>query len=158
MDDKLVTMQIWDTAGQEKYQSVQRVFYRGTDGCAIVYDITNPASFANVAKWKEEFFNSANLGGVENFPLVLIGNKADLVAERKVPYAKAAQWCKENGGIAYFETSAKTATNVKDAFEDIAKKAAEKQKGRLEIGGISKINTAKLTAPPAYSQQACANC
>lgn len=84
MDDRLVTMQIWDTAGQEKYQSVQRVFYRGTDGCAIVYDITNPLSFQNVAKWKEEFFNSASLSNVESFPLVLIGNKADLAAERKV--------------------------------------------------------------------------
>ena len=131
MDDRLVTMQIWDTAGQEKYQSVQRVFYRGTDGCIITYDITNPASFNDVPKWKEEFFNSANLSGVENFPLILIGNKADLAAERKVPYAKAAKWCEENGGIAYFEASAKTAANVKESFEGIAKRSAEKQKGRL---------------------------
>ena len=84
IDDRLVTMQIWDTAGQEKYQSVQRVFYRGTDGCAIVYDITNPLSFQNVPKWKEEFFNSAGLTNTETFPLILIGNKSDLTTDRKV--------------------------------------------------------------------------
>ncbi len=84
LGDKLVTLQIWDTAGQEKYQSVQRVFYRGTDGCIIVFDLTNPESFNNVVKWKDEFFNAANLGSIENFPLILIGNKADLVTERKV--------------------------------------------------------------------------
>jgi len=84
IDDRLVTMQIWDTAGQEKYQSVQRVFYRGTDGCVIVFDLTNAASFLAVAKWKEEFFNAAGISNVETFPMVLIGNKADLVTERKV--------------------------------------------------------------------------
>ncbi len=84
LDDKLVTMQIWDTAGQEKYQSVQRVFYRGTDGCVIVFDLTNPESFKNVSKWREEFLNAANLSNVDSFPLILVGNKADMLAERKV--------------------------------------------------------------------------
>ena len=49
----------------------------------------------------------------------------------QVTYAKAAQWCKENGGLAYFETSAKTAANVKEAFEEIARKAVANQKGKL---------------------------
>ena len=132
-------MQIWDTAGQEKFQSVQRIFYRGSDACIIVFDITNPASFTNVSKWKEEFINAANLSSPESFPIILIGNKADLATERKVcprfkfqvPYSKGLQWCKDNGGIAYFEVSAKTAANVKEGFEDITKKASDKQKGRL---------------------------
>ena len=132
-------MQIWDTAGQEKYQSVQGVFYRGSDGCVLVYDITNVESFQNLRKWKEEFLNGANVSNPESFPFVLVGNKADIVTERKVlmheqkqvAYVKASQWCKENGGIAYFETSAKTAANVKDAFEDIAKRAVDAQKGKL---------------------------
>eukprot|EP00826_Nyctotherus_ovalis_P042828 TRINITY_DN4469_c0_g3_i2.p1 TRINITY_DN4469_c0_g3~~TRINITY_DN4469_c0_g3_i2.p1 ORF type:complete len:159 (+),score=69.65 TRINITY_DN4469_c0_g3_i2:182-658(+) len=131
VDDQLVTMQIWDTAGQEKYQSVQRVFYRGTDGCIIVYDLTNPASFANVAKWKDEFFNSANLETTTNFPLIIVGNKADLAEGRRVSKEKAMLWCKENGELVHYEASAKTAVNVREAFEAIAKKAAEKQKGRL---------------------------
>ena len=131
IDDQLVTMQIWDTAGQEKYQSIQRIFYKGTDACIIVYDLTNPSTFVNVAKWREEFFNSAGLESTENFPMIIIGNKSDLTTERKVPKEKVAQWCKENGELNNYETSAKTADNVSQAFESIAKKAGEKQKGRL---------------------------
>jgi len=77
-------MQIWDTAGQEKYQSVQGVFYRGSDGCVLVYDITNVESFQSLRKWKEEFLNGANVSNPESFPFVLVGNKADMVTERKV--------------------------------------------------------------------------
>eukprot|EP00826_Nyctotherus_ovalis_P054894 TRINITY_DN723_c0_g1_i10.p1 TRINITY_DN723_c0_g1~~TRINITY_DN723_c0_g1_i10.p1 ORF type:complete len:159 (+),score=46.81 TRINITY_DN723_c0_g1_i10:171-647(+) len=131
LDNQTITMQIWDTAGQEKYQSVQRVFYRGTDGCIIVYDLTNPATFNSVPKWREEFFNSANLENVQDFPMVVVGNKSDLAVERKVMREKTAKWCKENGELDHYETSAKTAINVKEAFESIARKAAQKQKGRL---------------------------
>ncbi len=86
VDDKVVTMQIWDTAGQEKYQSVQGVFYRGSDGCVLVYDITNIESFQSLKKWKEEFLNAANVPDPDTFPFVLVGNKSDMIAERKVSF------------------------------------------------------------------------
>ena len=84
--DKVVTMQIWDTAGQEKYQSVQGVFYRGSDGCVLVYDITNIESFQGLKKWKDEFLSAANITNPDSFPFVLVGNKSDLLAERKVQH------------------------------------------------------------------------
>jgi Ras-related protein Rab-7A len=59
IDDKEFVFQIWDTAGQEKYQSLCYAYYRGCDCCALVYDITNPESFENVAKWKEIFLEHA---------------------------------------------------------------------------------------------------
>lgn len=116
-------MQVWDTAGQEKYQSLQGVFYKGSDACMIVYDITSSSSFNGVSKWKEEFLLHANATNPESFPFVLIGNKSDMESDRKVTAAKATQWCKENGGISYFETSARTALKVKEAFEELAKLA-----------------------------------
>jgi len=82
--DKIVSMQIWDTAGQEKYQSVQGVFYRGSDGCILVYDITSIDSFQSLKRWKEEFINQSNTTNTETFPFVLLGNKSDLASERKV--------------------------------------------------------------------------
>ena len=84
LDDRQVTMQIWDTAGQEKYQSVQGVFYRGADGCILVYDITNIESFQNLKKWKEDFLNAASIVNLDAFPFIVIGNKVDLATERKV--------------------------------------------------------------------------
>ena len=82
--DKLVTMQIWDTAGQEKFQSVQGVFYKGSDACMIVFDITSMTSFQGINKWKEEFLAHANVSNPDTFPFILIGNKSDMQTERKV--------------------------------------------------------------------------
>ncbi len=82
--DRVVTMQIWDTAGQEKYQSVQGIFYKGADACMVVFDITSPSSFKDLHKWKDEFLTQASLSNPDAFPFVILGNKADLQSERKV--------------------------------------------------------------------------
>lgn len=134
MGNKTVSVQIWDTAGQEKYNSLQGLFYRGSDGCIIVFDITNMQSFLQTLKWKEDFEMQCALRDPSRFPFVIIGtcelkgesigNKADLVAERAVPHEKAMAVCKEKG-FGYFETSAKTGENVAEAFESLAKKALE---------------------------------
>ena len=84
MDDKLVSMQVWDTAGQEKYQSVQGIYYRGADACILVCDLTNPDSFVALTRWKEEFLRMAGILDPQSFPFVLLGNKSDILAERKV--------------------------------------------------------------------------
>ena len=88
IEDKVVSMQIWDTAGQEKYQSVQGVFYKGSDGCVLVYDITNVESYQAIKKWKQEFINTANIVDPDHFPFIVVGNKMDLVTERKVKSLK----------------------------------------------------------------------
>lgn len=123
IDDKLVTLQIWDTAGQERFQSLGVAFYRGADCCVMVYDITAAKTFESLTSWKEEFLNQSNPKDPENFPFVVLGNKLDKEPERKIPAAKAQQWCKANGDIPFFETSAKEAMFVEEAFQAIAKKA-----------------------------------
>ncbi|OMJ69201.1 hypothetical protein SteCoe_33141 [Stentor coeruleus] len=128
IDDKLVTLQIWDTAGQERFQSLGVAFYRGADCCVMVYDITSVKTFESLSSWKEEFLNQSNPKDPENFPFVVLGNKLDKEPERKVPTAKAQQWCKSNGDIPFYETSAKEAVNVEDAFQAIAKKALSQVK------------------------------
>lgn len=55
----------------------------------------------------------------------MLGNKSDLEAQRKVSKMQAKQWCKNNGDVEYYETSAKTNTNVEDAFTSIAKAASK---------------------------------
>ena len=77
IDNTIVTLQIWDTAGQEKFQSLGYAFYRGADCCALVYDITNPKSFENLSKWKDGFIENAGPEDPKSFPFVLLGNKID---------------------------------------------------------------------------------
>jgi Ras-related protein Rab-7A len=124
IDDKLVTLQIWDTAGQERFQSLGVAFYRGADSCVLVYDITDAKSFENLESWREEFLVHAAPRNAETFPFVVLGNKADLASSRRqVSPAKAKAWCASKGDVPCFETSAKEALNVEQAFHTIAKNA-----------------------------------
>ena len=59
IDNQVVTLQIWDTAGQEKFYSLGYAFYRGADCCVLVYDITNRKTFENLKKWKQSFIENA---------------------------------------------------------------------------------------------------
>jgi len=122
VDDRLVTMQIWDTAGQERFQSLGVAFYRGADCCVLTYDVTDPESFKSLDSWRDEFLIQASPRDPENFPFVVLGNKVDL-ENRSVSARRAHQWCHGKNDIPYFETSAKEAINVEQAFQTIAKNA-----------------------------------
>ena len=77
IDNTVVTLQVWDTAGQEKFQSLGYAFYRGADCCALCYDITNLDSFHSLDKWKTGFIENAGPSDPANFPFVCLGNKLD---------------------------------------------------------------------------------
>jgi len=123
VDDRLVTMQIWDTAGQERFQSLGVAFYRGADCCVLVFDVNVAKTFENLDSWREEFLVQAGPKDPENFPFVVLGNKIDLENQRAVSQKRAQAWCQTKNGIPYYETSAKEAINVEQAFQVIAKNA-----------------------------------
>lgn len=128
IDDKTVTMQIWDTAGQERFQSLGVAFYRGADCCVLVYDVTNQKSFDNISSWKDEFLIQANVKDPENFPFVIIGNKVDVDDSKKVVTQKKAQQYAANlGNLPIFQTSAKEAINIDQAFDVIARNALQQE-------------------------------
>jgi Ras-related protein Rab-7A len=118
VDDRLVTMQLWDTAGQERFQSLGVAFYRGADCCVLVYDVNNSKSFDTLDSWRDEFLIQASPMDPESFPFVVLGNKVDVEESKRMISSKRAQaFCQAKGGIPYFETSAKEAVNVEQAFE-----------------------------------------
>ena len=80
-------MQLWDTAGQEQFASIGFSFYRSTNCCVLVFDLSDRASFEALAKWKKEFIDKGNPKEPSKFPFVVIGNKTDL--ERKVTEEEA---------------------------------------------------------------------
>jgi len=123
VDDRLVTMQIWDTAGQERFQSLGVAFYRGADCCVLVFDVNVAKTFENLDSWREEFLVQAGPKDPENFPFVVLGEKIDLENQRAVSQKRAQAWCQTKNGIPYYETSAKEAINVEQAFQVIAKNA-----------------------------------
>lgn len=128
VDGRVVTMQLWDTAGQERFQSLGVAFYRGADCCVLVYDVNNPKSFETLDSWRDEFLIQANPHDPDNFPFVVLGNKIDVEeSKRAVSQKRAMTWCQSKGNIPYFETSAKEAINVEQAFQTIAKNALQQE-------------------------------
>lgn len=137
VDDKLVTLQIWDTAGQERFQSLGVAFYRGADSCVLTYDITVSKTFDNLDSWMDEFLVNAAPRNQESFPFVVLGNKSDLAATRRqVALSKAKSWAesKSSGNpIPVFETSAKDAANIEQAFLTIARQALAQEASKADI-------------------------
>jgi len=109
--DKLVKLQIWDTAGQESFRSITRSYYRGAAGALLVYDITRRDTFQHLSRWLEEARQHAQ----SNMVIMLIGNKNDLEHRRAVSTEEGKAFAEANNLI-FLETSAKTAYNVESAF------------------------------------------
>jgi Ras-related protein Rab-1A len=111
----------WDTAGQERFRTITSSYYRGAHGIIVVYDVTDEETFKNVKNWLQEIDRYA----VEGVNKLLVGNKADLVGKKVVDY-NAAKELAESLKIPFLETSAKSATNVEQAFLTMAKQIKDR--------------------------------
>ncbi|MFX1536628.1 MAG: Rab family GTPase [Promethearchaeota archaeon] len=120
---KEVIFQIWDLAGQARFETIRRVYYQGAHGALMVFDVTQMESFENTPQWINECWKHS---GHKRIPLILLGNKIDLRGTVPDPaYVSTKQGerlAQELGKILkfpvwYFETSALTGENVSDAFQ-----------------------------------------
>ncbi|KAJ3352985.1 GTP-binding protein ypt1 [Allomyces macrogynus ATCC 38327] len=121
LEGKTVKLQIWDTAGQERFRTITSSYYRGAHGIIVVYDVTDADTFKNVKNWLQEIDRYA----VEGVNKLLVGNKSDLVGKKVVDYNEAKAFA-DSLGISFLETSAKSATNVEQAFLTMAKQIKDR--------------------------------
>ena len=112
-----IKLQIWDTAGQESFRSITRLFYQEADAVLICYDITNRKSFESVREWLVEIENHTK----EDIIKYLIGNFADMEQDRVVQKEEALKLMKEKGFTNYLETSALTGQNIDNCFQTLTK-------------------------------------
>ena len=108
-------LQLWDTGGQERFSSIRPMYYRGSLGAVLVFDLTNSSSFDHLPQWIEEV--RANIK-VE-IPILLVGNKSDLVDQRAVTLEEINTFTRDFN-LYYMETSAKTGEGVGDCFYILA--------------------------------------
>eukprot|EP01017_Pseudomicrothorax_dubius_P048048 TRINITY_DN8687_c0_g1_i8.p1 TRINITY_DN8687_c0_g1~~TRINITY_DN8687_c0_g1_i8.p1 ORF type:complete len:189 (-),score=31.99 TRINITY_DN8687_c0_g1_i8:124-690(-) len=127
--DKVLKLQIWDTAGQEQFRSITRSYYRNSICALLVYDVSDRTSFENITKWIDETNSYAN----DKVIKLLIGNKCDLSSKREVSYEKGKELASQHNMI-FFEASAKTGENVELIFLKAAELVLELiSTGTLEV-------------------------
>jgi Ras-related protein Rab-1A len=121
--ERSVKLQIWDTAGHERFRRITSAYYNGADGIVLVYDVCNRASFADIDNWFKEISRHVT----RSICKLLIGTKCDKTKDRQVS-TEEAQRKAEELGMAFVETSAKDATNVDAAFQIISKDIMERSR------------------------------
>ncbi|OIR58845.1 MAG: GTPase Rab1/YPT1, small G protein superfamily [Amphiamblys sp. WSBS2006] len=142
MDGKTIKLQLWDTAGQERFQTITSSYYRGAHGIIIVYDVTDPDSFKSVEKWIHEADRYAS----DNVAKLIVGNKTDLFEKRAVESQTAKEFA-DARNIPLIETSAKNATNVENAFLEMAKQIKDRVGSSAQSGqapGVSLASGGKI--------------
>ena len=141
-----IKLQIWDTAGQEKFHSITKNFFRGADGILFIYDITNQHSFDNIKNWIKEADDIDN-----SLKKILLGNKSDLINIKSVKEEEVENFLKENN-LEWYEISAKQDINVKESFNKIIElilkdKSDEQIKEiygcKLDMSAMTEKNTSK---------------
>ena len=121
LNNKIIKLQIWDTAGQEKYRSITLTYCKGANGFFIIYDITKKQTFDNIEIWinliKENIHN-------EDINIILLGNKSDLNDKREISFEEDLEKAKKYN-FGFCEVSALNGNNIKYAvfllFKEIFK-------------------------------------
>ena len=111
INKEVIKIEVWDTAGQDRYRAITSAYYKEAKGAFIVYDITNEDSFNNVESW----MNEVTKKGQRDIQFLLLGNKKDLVNDREVSEEKGIEKARELN-MHLFEASALEKTNVNEAF------------------------------------------
>ncbi|XP_053376495.1 uncharacterized protein LOC123535278 [Mercenaria mercenaria] len=108
---KRIKLQIWDTAGQDRFRTVTTAYYRAATGIMLVYDITNDRSFRHIEDWLRQVKEYAEA----RTQIILIGNKLDLNSKRQVREEEGKKLASANG-IKFIEVSSKERINIDKAF------------------------------------------
>ena len=134
---QVIKVQLWDTAGQDRYRTIAKNYYKGSHGILLLYDVTKSSSFENIREWikdiREEVYEKAII--------FLIGNKIDKKDQIKIKTEEGEKLAEEFN-IPFFEASAKSGENVDEIFKALYKKISEVYVDIQQEGGrkLSKKN------------------
>jgi len=126
-----MNVQLWDIAGQERFSGLSRIFYTHAVAAIIVYDLFQRDSFESAAKWKKDIDQKVFLPSGAPIPVLLLGNKDDLISESAQPEVtdeEIEHFVKLHKFYAHFKCSAKTGHNIKTACHHLVLQIAENNK------------------------------
>ena len=136
LDEHSIKMQIWDTAGHEKFRTITTSYYKSAQAIIILYDITQKSSFDHIRNWITEIDKFGKQGVLK----VIVGNKLDLENNRKIKKEDAENLALKYG-VKLWEVSAKDNTNIEEMFVDTIKTLLERNSKIInDIPGSSMNN------------------
>ncbi|KAJ7331719.1 hypothetical protein JRQ81_013899 [Phrynocephalus forsythii] len=116
-----VRLQLWDIAGQERFTSMTRLYYKEASSCVIMFDVTSMSTFTSCQKWKQDLDSKLRLPDGSPVPCLLLANKCDLYPW-SVTREEIDRFSKENGFTGWTETSVKENKNVNEAMRVLIEK------------------------------------
>ena len=117
-NNKNIKLQIWDTAGQDRFRALTKNYYKGANGIILIYDISTTQTFENVKVWINQIKEEANA----NVIIYLVGNKIDLPKDKRTVTEEEGQKLADEYKFLFKEASAKEGTNVNEIFQELVEK------------------------------------
>lgn len=148
-------LKIVDTAGQERYRSVTSSYYRGSQGCLIVFDTSEETSFVNIEHWYNDLMNYCNSTSIS---VVLVGIKRD--SRERVVSTERAQSFADHLNLPYFEVNLDNNSEISDVFDNLVKTVAQTLLSRENSVSSSTLSTTRLSkaVTKAESKLGCSCC
>lgn len=151
-DSEMVRLQLWDIAGQERFTSMTRLYYRDASACVIMFDVTNATTFSNSQKWKQDLDSKLTLPNGEPVPCLLLANKCDL-SPWAVSRDQVDRFSKENGFTGWTETSVKENKNINEAMRVLIEKMMSNSREDMSLS--TQGNYINLQTKPSSSWACC---
>ncbi|KAF7732098.1 Ras GTPase [Apophysomyces ossiformis] len=152
IDTETALLDVLDTAGQEEYSAMREQYMRNGEGFLLVYSITSRMSFEEITTFYEQI---CRVKDRDYFPMVLVANKSDLVADRQVATQEGIDLAKQFG-CKFIETSAKARVNVDNAFFEVVRDIRRFNKEQeTRGGGTGQDHFGMQDAPDVASDKCC---
>jgi len=125
-----ISLQLWDIAGHERFGNMTRVYYKYAIAAIIVFDLSRPATFEAITKWRDDVNSKVVLGNQEPIPVLLLANKCDLPGVT-IDKDMLDRFCQENNFIGWYPTSAQNNVNIDEGMKFMIQKILD----------VAKVNT-----------------
>ena len=132
IDNQEYKFKFFDTAGQERYNSISAQTIKIADGFILVFSVTDRGSLEKISFWMKSIEENTN---IKEKVIILVGNKIDM--EREISHEEANNFAKENN-LKYFETSAKTGYGIDETFNQLYQDIYELNKKDNQENGKDK--------------------
>jgi Ras-related protein Rab-1A len=143
IDEQLIKLFVWDTAGQDKFKTIVSAYYKGAKVIMFVFDVTDEKSLQDVNGWEDEAEQHTNDEPIK----ILIANKIDLADKRKVTREQGMKFAEEHQ-MEYYEASAKRGTNIEGMFDEVARKLFDRfKKPAKHFKNTGKVELRQLAQP-----------